>query len=254
MMLPAPRKPTPVITPWIIRGGARLGPPMSCTACFVTSTTMVDPRHTSVWVRRPAGLRPSWRSQPTSVPSTVEISMAIRSCTRTPLPRRRDWAPSGAGLLAPEARRALLEEGLEPLVHVLARRQDAEESALEPEPRLERELEPAPHRLQGRGDGERSVLQDRLGQPQGLSQQLLAGDDAVPEPAAPGPPSLAERLAVERVQDIGAVDEQHRDGAAALDLEVLVGLGGRWAHECLVRVVAAAGVTRSPRPARGTAV
>ena len=83
-MLPAPRKPTPVTTPWMMRVGSMPVPPKSGVAWAVSSTNSVEPMHTSVWVRSPAGLRPIWRSKPTSVPSTVEISIGIRSCMSSP--------------------------------------------------------------------------------------------------------------------------------------------------------------------------
>src|SRR6266850_3321675 len=175
MMLPAPRKPTPVTTPWMMRVGSRLLPPNSRTACTVSSTNSVEPRHTSVCVRRPAGLRPICRSKPTTVPSTVETSMATRSCIHPP-----------GMLVAPEQGRALLEEGLEPFVHVLARSEDPEQPALEPQPVVEPHLEPAVHGLEHRRDRERPVLENGQGELLGLGEQLLARHDPVHEPHALG--------------------------------------------------------------------
>src|SRR5439155_6332872 len=147
MMLPAPRKPTPVITPWMMRVGSRFGPPMFSTACLVTSTNMVEPRHTSVWVRNPAGLRPSWRSHPIMVPKTVDTSMATRSWTTNAsipaiayLPPWVRFDSIRAASSALESRRAFFQERGESFVHVLARREDPEQAALEPEPGLERQL------------------------------------------------------------------------------------------------------------------
>src|SRR5439155_10780378 len=168
MMLPAPRNPTPVITPWMMRVGSRLGPPMFSTACLVTSTNIVEPRHTSVWVRSPAGLRPSWRSQPIIVPNTVETSIA-----------RRSWIMAS---LALEPRRPLLEERVQSLVHVLARGQDAEQAAFEPEPCVERKLAAAVHGLEHCGDRQRAVLRDRLRQLVRLVEELLARHHAIHEP------------------------------------------------------------------------
>src|SRR5258706_12860834 len=124
MMLPAPRNPTPVTTPGWIRVGPPLPPPKSRDAWMVSRQNSVEPMHTSVCVRRPAALRPTCRSQPTTVPRAVETSMAITSCIGPP-------APGSAAL---EARRALLEERLQSLVHVLARGQDSEQAALQPLP------------------------------------------------------------------------------------------------------------------------
>src|ERR1041385_2706605 len=190
MMLPAPRKPTPVTTPCTTRVASRLGPPNASTACFVVSTNMVLPRHTSTCVRSPAGLRPICRSSPTSVPSSSDTTMGIRSSRTT---SKSLESPVSAAL---EVRRALVEERLQSLVHVVARGEDAEAPALEAQALLERQLQPAHHALDRGGHRERSVLEDRLRQLDRLREQLRLRDDAVPEPDALRLDALGERLRV----------------------------------------------------------
>src|SRR5437899_1671687 len=96
MMLPAPRKPTPVTTPWMMRVGSTLCPPPNAvTECAVRSTNNVEPMHTSVCVRSPAGLRPICRSHPTTVPSSVETSIGMRSCIHPPTRDRMASAAPG---------------------------------------------------------------------------------------------------------------------------------------------------------------
>src|SRR5262245_15011037 len=179
MMLPAPKKPTPVTTPCTTRVASRLGPPNASTACFVVSTNIVLPRHTSTCVRSPAGLRPICRSSPTSVPSSSDTTMGIRSSRTTSKSRFPPSAPLEAG-------GALVEERLEPLVHVLARGEDAEAAALEAQALLERELHAAHDALERRRHRERAVLEDRLRELDRLVHELRQRHDPVHEPDALG--------------------------------------------------------------------
>src|SRR4030066_435711 len=79
IMAPAPRNPTPATTPCTMRVGAKLAIPKLRIAWGATSKNIVEPMHTRVWVRRPAGLWAICRCSPTSVPSTAERSMGNRS-------------------------------------------------------------------------------------------------------------------------------------------------------------------------------
>src|SRR5262249_2846785 len=153
MMLPAPRKPTPVTTPCTMRVASSDGPPNASTACFVVSTNMVLPRHTSTCVRRPAGLRPICRSSPTSVPSNSDTIMGIRSSRTT----SKSCSLPGSCLSALEVRRPLVQERLQALVHVVARGENPEAAALEAESLLERQLHAADDALERRRHGERAV-------------------------------------------------------------------------------------------------
>ena len=57
-MTPAPRKPMPVMMPWAMRVGSRRASPPARTqwaSYTVTSISTAEARHTSTWVRRPAG-------------------------------------------------------------------------------------------------------------------------------------------------------------------------------------------------------
>src|SRR5512137_981777 len=75
-----------------------------------------------------------------------------RGGTRPPAPR---------ALLALELRGALLEERGEALVRVLARGEDAEQAALEPQRVVQTERQAAIDRLDHRGHRERTVLEHR---------------------------------------------------------------------------------------------
>src|SRR5258706_8205136 len=180
-MLPAPRKPTPVTTPWTMRVGSNWVMPKSRIACGASSTNMVDPRHTSTWVRRPAGLRPIWRSNPTTVPSRVEISMAMASCMEPPFSGSRT-AGRPDPLLPVETRRALLQERCESLAGVLGRGHEPEQRALEPQPLIEGHREPGLHRLERRRDRDRPVLEDLRRQRDRLVDQPLPRHHAVDDP------------------------------------------------------------------------
>jgi len=64
VILPAPRKPMPVMMPWAMRvGSSRASPAMRTqwSSYTVTSISTAEAMHTSTWVRRPAG-RP-WKER-----------------------------------------------------------------------------------------------------------------------------------------------------------------------------------------------
>src|SRR5262245_2839348 len=117
-MVPAPRKPTPVMMPCARRVGS-MGVVAELCSRSARIIMIAEPEHTSVTVRSPAGLRTRKRSKPSSDPRPTDIRSRI--CQGS----------IATSLASVERRLALLQEGLETLVHVLARAQDAEHRGLE---------------------------------------------------------------------------------------------------------------------------
>ena len=71
-MAPAPRKPTPVMTPAATRTASALAAPtVSSTTSTETPTAKAEPIATSMWVRTPAGLLRTRRSNPMIPPKTA---------------------------------------------------------------------------------------------------------------------------------------------------------------------------------------
>src|SRR5436190_15346164 len=183
MMAPAPRKPTPVITPWMMRVGSKFMLGDSCAAWRPSSTNNVEPMHTSVCVRSPAGLRPICRSHPTMMPSRVDNSMGIRSSMITPWEGRatlrgESCRNSSCASTALERGRALREERGESFARVLARGQHAECAALEALGILEGQVVTARDRIDRGGQRERTVLEDVHRELLGFLEQARARNHA----------------------------------------------------------------------------
>ena len=75
---PAPRKPTPVTTPWMTRDVPSVETPSMGST--VSRMKTAEPSDTSARVRRPAGFRRSSRSSPISAPTPTAAARRRNTC------------------------------------------------------------------------------------------------------------------------------------------------------------------------------